>query len=157
MQQMISNVPQAYFPITKTVNRFDLPPKITISITETCPLRCKHCYADCNSGRESAQLTLKEWKKFIDYLISNGVIQIYIEGGEPFSRPDFIEILEYCCPRVMVLVRTHGAGVDVYQARQLRKIGVGRVFVDVMGSTATTHDAHTGVPGSFDQTCSAAQ
>ncbi len=134
---------------------FEMPPKLTISITETCPLACAHCYADCNRADAPRELSLDEWRAFVDHLVANGVIQIYFEGGEPFHRPDFHDLLAYSAERAMTLVRTHGTTIDAAAARRLRHDRVGRMFVDVMGADAATHDAHTGTPGSFDLTCRA--
>jgi MoaA/NifB/PqqE/SkfB family radical SAM enzyme len=129
--------------------RFALPPKLTISVTETCPLACSHCYADCNRSDAPPELRLEEWTEFIDELAAGGVIQVYFEGGEPFARPDFTSLLEHCCPLMMTLVRTHGTLIDPPLANRLRRIGVGRMFVDLLGANPATHDAATGVPGSF--------
>jgi radical SAM protein with 4Fe4S-binding SPASM domain len=135
--------------------RFDMPPKLTISITETCPLACAHCYADCNRADAKPELTTAEWMSFIDHLVENGVIQMYFEGGEPFHRPDFHDIVAYAAQRAMTLVRTHGTPIDTEAARRLRRDRVGRIFVDVMGADAATNDRHTGTPGSFDAACKA--
>jgi MoaA/NifB/PqqE/SkfB family radical SAM enzyme len=135
--------------------RFVLPPKLTISITETCPLNCRHCYADCNREGAQPELRLEEWIAFVDELVAGGVVQIYFEGGEPFHRPDFVELLEYCGRRVMALVRTHGTGVDHALATRLKRSGIGRIFVDFMGATAATHDEAMGKAGSFAQACEA--
>jgi radical SAM protein with 4Fe4S-binding SPASM domain len=135
--------------------RFDLPPKLTISITETCPLACRHCYADCNRADAAAELSHHEWLSFIDHLRVNGVIQIYFEGGEPFHRPDFHDLLAHAAQSCMTLVRTHGTTIDDAAAQRLRRDRVGRMFVDLMGADAATHDTHTGTQGSFDQACRA--
>ena len=73
----------------------DTPPKITVSITATCNLNCKHCYADCTRKPLQNELKTAEWLKFFRYLVRNDFIQIYIEGGEPLFRPDFNELLAY--------------------------------------------------------------
>ena len=130
--------------------RFALPPKITISVTETCQLRCSHCYADCNRLDAPPELTLAEWTSFIDELAEGGVIQLYFEGGEPFLRSDFVDLLEHCCKQMMTLVRTHGTLIDPALAARLKRIGVGRMFVDVLGACPETHDAATETPGSFE-------
>ena len=134
--------------------RFERPPKITLSITETCPLECLHCYGDCGT-KQRAELETVEWLNLIDQLVAGGVIQFYIEGGEPFHRSDFFTVLERCCPQAMTLVRSHGTTIDVPTARRIRQTGVGRVLIDLMGASAATHEWFTRVPGSFDKTCRA--
>lgn len=134
---------------------FEEPPKVSLSITNSCNLRCRHCYGDCSPEPSARELTFPEWLRFIDYLVAHGVIQLYVEGGEPFHRPDFLDILRHAARRMMTLVRTHGTLIDNDMARTLKAIGLGRAFVDVMGATAGTHDALTGVPGSFAKSCAA--
>jgi radical SAM protein with 4Fe4S-binding SPASM domain len=135
--------------------RLETPPKITISITNTCNLQCRHCYADCAREPRTPELSKDEWLQFIDYLLANEFIQIYFEGGEPFHRPDFLDVLRYSARKLMTLVRTNGTLIDAALARELKAIGVGRVLVDIWGATAQTHDHLTGVPGSFIKSCEA--
>ena len=133
----------------------ETPFKTTLCITQTCNLDCRHCYADCSTDKQARELSRDEWLGFIDYLVENNFIQIYIEGGEPFHRPDFTDILAYCCRKLMTLVRTNGTLIDRAMAQELKRLGVGRVFVDLMGARAKTHDEFAGVPGSFDKACNA--
>lgn len=135
--------------------RYNTPPHLTISITDTCNLACRWCYGDCGSRPAAQELSTDEWLKFIDYLVDNDFIQVYIEGGEPFLRPDFLRILEHCTPRLMTFVRTHGTLITPQLARRLKEMHVGRMLVDILGATAKTHDALTGVKGSYDKACDA--
>ena len=134
---------------------YESPPHLTISITDTCNRDCRWCYGDCGSKSPSSQLTTREWLSFIDYLVQNDFIQVYFEGGEPFHRPDFLEVLQHATPKLMTFVRTNGTLVDAPLAARLESIGVGRMLVDIMGATASTHDALTGRGGSFDKACGA--
>jgi radical SAM protein with 4Fe4S-binding SPASM domain len=132
---------------------FETPPKITVSITATCNLQCKHCYADCTDKPTKNELTTSEWLAFIDYLVENKFIQIYFEGGEPLHRADFDTILESCGRRMMTLVRTHATLLTHERAKKWKALGVGRLFVDLMGATSNTHDYFTGSVGSFEKSC----
>ncbi|MEP7062997.1 MAG: radical SAM protein [Betaproteobacteria bacterium] len=135
--------------------RFETPPKITLSITNTCNLACAHCYGDCTPTPDARELGTGEIFDFIDYLVANDFIQIYIEGGEPQLRPDFDRILAHCARRMMTLVRTHGTLMTPATAHAWKGLGVGRVYVDVMGACAATHERLSGVAGSFARSCAA--
>lgn len=135
--------------------QFVTPPVITISFTNTCNLRCRWCYGDCNKAGAPKELSTDEWLRFIDYLVENEFIQVYFEGGEPLHRPDFKHILKYCAPKLMTLVRTNGTLVTPETADELKAFGVGRVFVDIMGARPGTHDELTGFDGSFEKACTA--
>jgi radical SAM protein with 4Fe4S-binding SPASM domain len=135
--------------------RYVTPPKITISITNTCNLKCRWCYGECGKLGARPELGTKEWLKFIDYLVANNFIRAYIEGGEPFFRTDFLRILKYCTPKLMTIVRTNGTLITDEVAKQLKAIGIGRMLVDIMGACAGTHEELTGVEGSFEKSCAA--
>ncbi|MGG2952385.1 MULTISPECIES: radical SAM protein [unclassified Geobacillus] len=127
------------------------PIKLTIQITNTCNLECKHCYGNCTKSPSSQELTKEEWLDFIDELVKNEVIQVFFEGGEVLHRPDFLEILEYCCPKMLTWVRTNGTLITEKIAKEFKRIGVGTVCVDLMGATEDTHDDLVGVKGSYQR------
>jgi len=129
----------------------ETPVKVTISFTHSCNLDCRHCYASCTRAPAPRELTTAEWLAFIDYLYENDVIALLFEGGEPFHRPDFMDVVRHCARRFMVRIRTNGTLLTPALARELRQAGVGTVLVDVMGARAATHDLLTGVPGSFER------
>jgi radical SAM protein with 4Fe4S-binding SPASM domain len=86
-------------------------------------------------------------------VIADGVIQFYIEGGEPLAKPGVLDLIARCSRDAMTLVRTHGTLIDDPMAEALKSAGLGRVLVDLMGARAETHDWFTGTPGSFDAAC----
>jgi radical SAM protein with 4Fe4S-binding SPASM domain len=133
--------------------KLERPPKVTFSLTETCNLACRHCYADCKKTAKRPELSTAEWLHLIDYLAANGVIQTYIEGGEPLHRPDIFRILRRATAKMMTLLRTNGTLIDARTAHRLKASGVGHVLVDLMGARRETHDWFTGVEGSFALAC----
>jgi MoaA/NifB/PqqE/SkfB family radical SAM enzyme len=134
-------------------DRLRTPPKITLGITEACPLRCQYCYADCAAAPKPGELSADRWINLLDQVIGDGVIQVYIEGGEPLAKPGILRIVARSARDAMTLLRTHGTLVDDATADALKDAGVGRILVDLMGSEAAVHDEVSGVPGSFDQAC----
>jgi radical SAM protein with 4Fe4S-binding SPASM domain len=135
---------------------FETPPKITLSLTERCNLACKHCYGDCNRGLRR-ELDTGQWLDFLDYLEANGVIQVYIEGGEPLFREDFETILRHCGRKMMTLLRTNGTLLDAARVARLKAAGIGRILVEVMGARAATHDYFTGRRGSHREAIAAVE
>lgn len=134
---------------------FRTPPKMTVSITDTCHLQCAHCYGRCGDRPAAEELGIDEWLRFADYLLDNDFIELYIEGGEPMLKPGFERLLAHVGRRMMTMVRTHGSLLTAEVAARWAGWGVGRVFVDVMGACAATHDGLTGVAGSFERSCAA--
>ncbi|WP_304340376.1 radical SAM/SPASM domain-containing protein [Metaclostridioides mangenotii] len=69
-------------------------PKIMITLTNRCNLRCDYCCV--NSGvKEIDELTTDEFKLAIDNILRFKPKSITISGGEPMLRDDFYEILDY--------------------------------------------------------------
>lgn len=133
----------------------DTPPKITIGVTEACPLRCHYCYADCARAPKPGELSAEQWIPLMRGLADQGVIQAYFEGGEPLVKPGFLDILRTVTPLMMTLLRTHGIGLTRDVGLELADIGLGRGLVDLMGADAATHDTASGSPGSFGQSLDA--
>ena len=125
------------------------PFKLTICVTQTCGMDCKLCYADCGASKRG-ELSTEHWKSFIDQLVAEGFLHIFFEGGEPFHRPDFEELLAHCSRRLYVAIRTHATGIDDARAARLKRLGVGRLYVDLFAAIPDVQDELTGHPGSFD-------
>ena len=128
------------------------PMKTTLVITEQCNLDCRLCYGRCKEEKPRSELSIPEWRRVIDGLADSGVIWLYVEGGEPFLKPGFVDLLAENTHRMYTMVRTHGTLVDEALARRLKAIDVGIVLVDLWGATAATHEALTRTPGSFERT-----
>ncbi|MCL4767308.1 MAG: radical SAM protein [Hyphomicrobiaceae bacterium] len=127
------------------------PVKTTLVITEQCNLDCRLCYGDCKLPKPRRELTDEEWRSIIDDLAACGVIWLYIEGGEPFLKSGFVDLLADNTHRMFTMVRTNGTLIDRPLARRLKEIDVGIVLVDLWGATAAVHDGLTGVPGSHER------
>jgi len=115
-------------------------------ITERCHQRCAHCYQD---GPLPQELPFPEWrallqqfKELLESIEPGGYGQVAISGGEPFLRPDCMDLLEALAaekPRLSFTVLTNGAFIGDATARQLRALGPRYVQVSVEG-VEETHD-----------------
>jgi radical SAM protein with 4Fe4S-binding SPASM domain len=127
------------------------PMKTTLVITERCNLNCRLCYGNCNEPKGRPELPITAWQQIVEGLAQSGVFWLYIEGGEPFLKDGFVDLLAANTPRMFTMVRTHGTLVTWALARRLKDIDVAIVLVDLWGATAQTHDALTGTAGSFER------
>ncbi len=132
------------------IPKLDKPFKLTICVTQTCSMDCKLCYADCKNEK-GKELSTDAWKAFIDELVGEQFLHIFFEGGEPFDRPDFEELLAYVNRRLYVAIRTHAIGIDAARAKRLKDFGVGRLYVDLFAAEPEVQDFLTGSPGSFER------
>lgn len=72
-----------------------IPPFIIASITSSCNLHCKGCYARenhiCSDEHVQDQLTPQDWKKIFCEAKELGIHFILLVGGEPLMCPDVLE------------------------------------------------------------------
>ena len=134
--------------------RLETPVKLTVCLTETCNLDCRPCYADCHKSAQRAELDAPTWRRILDAAIADGVIALYIEGGEPLLHPGFFDVVRHVSDRAYVILRTHATTIDQQTARALQATGIGLVFVDLWSADHAVHDALTGVAGSHARTLS---
>ncbi|MEW6349434.1 MAG: mycofactocin radical SAM maturase [Thermodesulfobacteriota bacterium] len=123
------------------------PVNVTWEVTYACNLSCIHCLSD--SGRKRSQeLTTCQCLRVIDALSANKVFQFSIGGGEPFSRSDFLDLMDYAHEKGMLTcISTNGTLItDAVAARLNHKLVYIQVSLD--GATAASNDAVRGT-GSF--------
>ena len=125
------------------------PVNVTWEVTFACNLRCIHCLSDSGPKR-NGELTTDECLQVIDSLAAMKVFQFNIGGGEPFMRPDFLELMDYAHQKGMVTcISTNGTLIDKPIARRLdNKLVYIQVSLD--GATSESNDAIRG-RGSFDK------
>ncbi len=75
-------------------NYLSAPTEVHFSVTNSCPIKCEHCYMDSGSSGPD-ELDLNSCKKVLDSLSKMGVFHVALGGGEAFSRCDFFSIAEY--------------------------------------------------------------
>jgi len=71
-----------------------LPTHATLIITNRCNLNCIFCYTNSNT-LNYRELKTNQWKQIISKLADIPIFQLYIGGGEPFIRPDCVELLNF--------------------------------------------------------------
>lgn len=126
------------------------PRSVEISITSRCNLRCAYCSHFSSPGDVSADLPTEEWTDFFQELGSLGVMDITLEGGEPFIRKDLEEIIEAIIQnRMRFNILSNGTlltdSMAAFIASTRRCNGV-QISID--GASSTPHDAFRG-EGSF--------
>lgn len=123
------------------------PVNVTWEMTYACNLACIHCLSD--SGRKKpGEMTTGQCMAVIDEMARNKVFQFNIGGGEPFMRPDFLDLMDHAHAKGMVTcISTNGTLIDEAVARRLNHRLV-YIQVSLDGATARSNDAIRG-DGSF--------
>ena len=126
---------------------------VWLELTETCNLRCIHCYeGDKHHDNPKEQLSFEQWLKILDQLKKLNCKKIEFIGGEPTVYPHFFDLLRYAC-----LI---GHKVDIYSNLQnfsdelvdFIKQNKITVHFSIYGSNSPIHDSVTGRAGSFEKT-----
>lgn len=144
---------------------FELPPKgavpieverqqlnlVQLSISETCNLNCKYCYAT-DRMEHGRKMSLDDYKNVVDDIVSHfGQVSFSITGGEPLMNSD--------CFRIAAHIKSKGCFVDLLtnatmlNEENIQKVkdNFARVTVSMDGSTKKLHETFRG-PDTYDRT-----
>jgi radical SAM protein with 4Fe4S-binding SPASM domain len=134
-----------------------IPAIYALELTPVCNNRCPGCsnvYAARRSG--PPPLTAQEWYNLLAPFISEAV-QIRLTGGEPTLHPEFFRIFEEVTSHdAWVTVFTNGRWKDPGQfVKRIRgRRHFSGLLISLHGADPASHEAFSGVPGSFDETVS---
>ena len=126
------------------------PRSADIEITSRCNLRCRYCYYYDNPAVPYHDLPGTEWLRFFDVLGRCAVMEVTIQGGEPFIREDLTDLLAGIVRnRMRFCILSNGSLITDEAAAFIA--GTGRcnhVQISVDGSSPEAHDVFRG-DGSF--------
>ncbi|MEZ4648828.1 MAG: radical SAM protein [Candidatus Eisenbacteria bacterium] len=131
--------------------RRGLPTVASFDITERCLYHCKMCRFWIDGDHdESRELKADQICALIDELAEDlGVRRIRLLGGEPFLRPDVMDIVRHAKSRgIHVNVVSEGSLVDEAMAEEIVASGLDSIRFSVDG-LGVTHDIVRGKPGAF--------
>ncbi len=132
-----------------------IPLNVHWDLTWRCDHKCVHCYL---TDRRKDDLSLEEAIGVLDQLVDAGTLSLLISGGDPFLRPDGIDIIKAARARDFdVRINTHGNFIDDELADTLAEIGVAKVSISVYSDNPDHHDAVTLIPGSHAKSVAAAR
>jgi len=143
---------------------FGTPFNLTFSVTNICQSRCKTCriwdFYRVKPEKRQEELTTDEIEKIFR---SMGHVYIFnISGGEPFLRPDLVEIVRLACKYLtpgVIHIPTNAIALDLAEQKTLEIIKViqendpsiqltVKPSLDHIGEK---HDYIRGVPGNFEK------
>lgn len=142
----------AYFLARKTGRLRPLPVNLTFSVSYRCNSRCK----TCNVWRKRVQdFSLDEYEQTFRKL-GNTPYWLTFSGGEPFLRPDLIDIVlasyRYCRPGI-INIPTNGLLTDRIVSgveRLANQAAKAQIIINVsLDGIGEDHDRIRGVPGNY--------
>ncbi len=118
----------------------------TWHLTSSCNLRCIHCYYNDTEYNDKNELSVIQAQGLVNDLVQNlGIIKIILTGGEPFLRPDIMDIIEtFKKNNVSVFIQTNGLLLNDEQINRL-----GEIFSPYLDVVQISLDAST--EGTFEK------
>ncbi len=127
----------------------------SIELSKRCNLHCRHCYLQELAGIE---IDTSGWVTILQSLEKAGCLHLLLTGGEPLIRADFDTIYtEACRLGLLVSVFTNATLITSSVIRLFERYPPYEIEITILGAQPATHDAITGMPGSFTATIQAIQ
>ncbi len=126
------------------------PRAVDIAITHRCNLRCRYCSHFSGAGDSGLDLSAAEWIRFFGELNRGAVLNVTLQGGEPFYREDLAEIIRGIVHnRMRFNILSNGTLITGDKAAFLAETGrCDGVQISIDGSEPVTHDSFRGA-GTF--------
>lgn len=130
--------------------RSSFPLNITLALTLRCNARCSMCALSELLNADSSELSLEQYKRFIDSCVKMkpGFV---LYGGEPFLRPDILEIIRIIKNhRLSCGIFTNGTLLNKNILKEIIQLKVNFVAFSLYG-TKEIHDKIVGVNGAYEK------
>jgi hypothetical protein len=107
---------------------------VYISITQKCPIRCRHCFVESSPTR-TERVSQGEFPQWIDGILAGRSVDVVLfSGGEPFSNPSVLRYGLSACQNssVNTIVGTSAfwaTSVDVASSFLKRYPGIDLLFI----------------------------
>ncbi|MFC1884499.1 radical SAM/SPASM domain-containing protein [Thermodesulfobacteriota bacterium] len=119
-------------------------------LTRKCNVFCKHCISDAKAASTENELSTEIIMSIMDELVSLGFNELYLTGGEPSLRPDYIDILEYAKKRFQYLAAaTNGYKLSEEYFEKSSSLGLNHLNISLDHHRPDMHDGLRGLKGSF--------
>ncbi|WP_320055934.1 mycofactocin radical SAM maturase [Desulfuromonas thiophila] len=113
---------------------------LTWEVTLLCNLRCRHCLSS-SAVPAKDEMTTAEALDLVDQLSRERVFQINFGGGEPFMRPDFLQIIDACHVKgIMTCISTNGTLINQELVDYLSRTRLVAIQVSLDGARSETCD-----------------
>jgi Fe-coproporphyrin III synthase len=128
----------------------DKKPVVVWNVTQQCNLNCVHCYSRSKNIQYTGELTTAEGKALIKDIADFGSPVILFSGGEPLTRPDIFDLIEYAGNTgLRTVLSTNGTLITKEIAEKLFKLNLSYIGISLDG-IGDTNDTFRRVKGSFD-------
>ena len=95
------------------------------SLTQGCNLACNFCFTSSAPGETAGDLSQEERARVLQEIVAAGVLRVVLTGGEPFTIPEIMDIIETLrAHRIGVKITTNGTLLRPPVVARLAELGV---------------------------------
>ncbi|MCD7864687.1 MAG: radical SAM protein [Clostridiales bacterium] len=127
----------------------------TFELTPVCNMSRRMCYVRMTREEQESVRPLRtaeEWIRLGETAKERGMLYLLLTGGEPFSRPDFREIMEALHQMgLLISVNSNATLVTQETVTWLRKVPPTRMNITLYGASNETYARLCGNPEGFSQ------
>jgi len=141
-------------PFYRKTSSLCIPVKVRLEVTRKCNLKCIHCKTACGTGLDN-EFTPDDLARIVPQFTEAGTFEMNLSGGEPFARPDIIEILSILFENnILVYIQTNGTLVRSEHLDFIEKHrkNLLRIGVSLYSVEPEIHERVTRVKGSHRKT-----
>lgn len=132
-----------------------IPLSGTFEVTPVCNMNCRMCYVRMSREQQEAIRPLRraeEWLALGEEAKKHGLLYLLLTGGEPFSRPDFQQILAGLHQMgFLISINSNGTLIDREVVAWLKQTPPLRVNMTLYGASDATYERLCCNPKGFTQ------
>ena len=129
------------------------PLSASFELTPVCNMACKMCYIRMDKKTQESIAPLRscdEWLALAEQAREHGLLYILLTGGEPFTHPEFREILSGLQKQGFVVsINTNGTLIDEQVIEWLKLTPPSRVNITLYGASDETYSRLCGKKDGF--------
>ena len=130
------------------------PLRVMFELTYNCNFKCKHCYMPpaYKEKYKNRELKTQEVFSILKQLKDMGCFYLGFTGGEPFLRPDIMDILDYAkqCG-FTIIIYTNGSLITEKIADGLARLNPNKVDITIPALSEEAFERITGASGARDR------
>lgn len=135
---------------------------VMLELTYNCSEKCIHCYnigatrndEEVSTRGKREELTIEQYKKLIDELYEQGLIKVCLSGGDPFSKKNVWELIDYLYRKGLAIdIFTNGQSI-VNDIQRLVDYYPRTIGISIYSGVPSVHDYITRIKGSWEKSIS---
>lgn len=124
---------------------------VWLEVTESCNLKCVHCYEGESHKKMNDSLSFDEWINVIDQLNELNIKRIILIGGEPCCYKKIEGLIDYCGKQNIDTTLFTNATLMTDSLIECIERNKTRIKISIYGGNAKIHDDITTIKGSFSK------